>query len=496
MKKSICSPLLVLAGICLALSVGLGAMLKPPVRSGFLPGTDTPVLTSLGDDAYTLVILADESVPMNRLSPLVQMARHSGGTTHILRQTDDLEPVRQFADRSESDILLFTYGRSWENALPLLEKSDRFASTVILSPAGSYEPERLSIRTPVMLLGTSSDQAPTSQRLAEIYNRLSGEKIAPNGLSYTSQSGNFRLRIVSASLDAYQTFSDDTLRAISDWYDDSAGIRMGGPGSSSLLRPASWVLGIGGLLLLLTALYRLLSEELLDVGYSLLPLEVTAPARYSLFKALSWLPALVLLVLPALALLLLPLPGLTSIPALFCGYFGCLGLVSLLLIRLRKMPGVTGSLAFSPIKPSLQRSLIGLGALTAVLLLVLMLHQSGLYTLHFSAGKLPVFLLCGIAAALGTAGWLYDAMLLDQCKHRLPMRLCLEILPFLPYAALGFLSIPAYGFTGFYTVILLAGALIVDLLLAQLLRLILGTVWVPAAVSGVLMGIFAAFAAL
>ena len=463
MKKSICSPLLVLAGICLALSVGLGAMLKPPVRSGFLPGTDTPVLTSSGDDAYTLVILADESVPMNRLSPLVQMARHSGGTTHILRQTDDLEPVRQFADRSESDILLFTYGRSWENALPLLEKSDRFASTVILSPAGSYEPEGLSIRTPVMLLGTSSDQAPTSQRLAEIYNRLSGEKIVPNGLSYTSQSGNFRLRIVSASLDAYQTFSDDTLRAISDWYDDSAGIRMGGPGSSSLLRPASWVLGIGGLLLLLTALYRLL---------------------------------LVLLVLPALALLLLPLPGLTSIPALFCGYFGCLGLVSLLLIRLRKMPGVTGSLAFSPIKPSLQRSLIGLGALTAVLLLVLMLHQSGLYTLHFSAGKLPVFLLCGIAAALGTAGWLYDAMLLDQCKHRLPMRLCLGILPFLPYAALGFLSIPAYGFTGFYTVILLAGALIVDLLLAQLLRLILGTVWVPAAVSGVLMGIFAAFAAL
>ena len=223
MKKSICSPLLVLAGICLALSVGLGAMLKPPVRSGFLPGTDTPVLTSSGDDTYTLVILADESVPMNRLSPLVQMARYSGGTTHILRQTDDLEPVRQFADRSESDILLFTYGRSWENALPLLEKSDRFASTVILSPAGSYEPERLSIRTPVMLLGTSSDQAPTSQRLAEIYNRLSGEKIAPNGLSYTSQSGNFRLRIVSASLDAYQTFSDDTLRAISDWYDDSAG---------------------------------------------------------------------------------------------------------------------------------------------------------------------------------------------------------------------------------------------------------------------------------
>ena len=79
MKKSIRSPLLVLAGICLALSVGLGAMLKPPVRSGFLPGTDTPVLTSSGDDAYTLVILwPNDPVPMNRLSRLVQMARHSG----------------------------------------------------------------------------------------------------------------------------------------------------------------------------------------------------------------------------------------------------------------------------------------------------------------------------------------------------------------------------------------------------------------------------------
>lgn len=55
---------------------------------------------------------------------------------------------------------------------------------------------------------------------------------------------------------------------------------------------------------------------------------------------------------------------------------------------------------------------------------------------------------------------------------------------------------PAFGFTGFYTVILLIGALAVDLLLARLLRLILGTVWIPSAVSGLLLGIFAAFAAL
>ena len=115
--------------------MGLGIFLRPPLKSGVLPGTETPVLTCDGGSDYTLVILADESVPLNRLDPLVRMTRKSGGTSHILRQTDDLEPVRKFADRSESATLLFTYGKSWENALGLLDSSDSIASTVILSPS-------------------------------------------------------------------------------------------------------------------------------------------------------------------------------------------------------------------------------------------------------------------------------------------------------------------------------------------------------------------------
>lgn len=87
------------------------------------------------------------------------------------------------------------------------------------------------------------------------------------------RAGTTACRVVSASLDAYQTFSDDTLQAVSDWYEDSAGVRMGDPGAGSLLRLASWALGIGGLLLLLVMLDRLLSEEMLDVGYSLLALQ-------------------------------------------------------------------------------------------------------------------------------------------------------------------------------------------------------------------------------
>lgn len=51
---------------------------------------------------------------------------------------------------------------------------------------------------------------------------------------------------------------------------------------------------------------RLLSEEMLDVGYSLLALQVTSPVRYSVLKALSCLPALALLLIPAPDLPLYP----------------------------------------------------------------------------------------------------------------------------------------------------------------------------------------------
>ena len=123
--------------------------------------------------------------------------------------------------------------------------------------------------------------------------------------------------------------------------------------------------------------------------------------RFSLLKGLSFLPALVLLALPALLLLILPLPGLAPIPALFCGYFGCLGLLSLLLIRLGKMPGVTGPLSFPSVRPNRKRILTGLGAGAAVLFIVGMLSVSGLYTLRFSLEKIPAFLLCAAAAGLG-----------------------------------------------------------------------------------------------
>ena len=500
MQKTIRSRLLGLACALLALFAAISVFLLPPVRESTLPGTDVSALACDGGGSFSLVILADDPVPLNRLDPLVRMARQSGGSSYILRrsQTGSSLPdtLSQFSGANREPLLLFTYGAGWEEALAFLDSSDAADSTVILSPSGSYDPAGITVRTPLMLLGTSSDQAPTSQRLAELYNTLSGEHIAPNGLSFTSQSGNFRLRVVSASLDAYQTFSDDTLSAIADWYRESAGVTMEVLPSYSLIRLAGWALGTGGLLLLLLMLDHLLSEELLDVGYSLLPLNVTSSGRYGAFRALACLPALALLAVPALVLVLLPLPGLTPIPGLFCGYFGCLGLLTLVLLRLRNLPGVSGTLSFPVPSLTTRRLFTAVGSLAAVLIVAVLLESSGLYTLRLSAEKLPAFLLCALAAGIGTAGWLCDSMLLDQCKFSRPVRLLLELLPFLPYAGLAFLAIPAFGFTGFYTVLMLAGALAAALLLARLLRLILGQIWIPAVLSGLLMGVFSAFSVL
>ena len=155
MKKTIRNALLLLGGICLAASVGLTVLLTPRFRSGVLPGTETTVSICGEGEEFSLVILADDSVPRNRLDPLARMVQKSGGTSYLLRQTDDLEPLRRFSEKSDSATLLFTYGEGWENALTLLEGSDRIASTVILSPAGEFDPSGLSVQSPVMLLGTS-----------------------------------------------------------------------------------------------------------------------------------------------------------------------------------------------------------------------------------------------------------------------------------------------------------------------------------------------------
>ena len=89
-------------------------------------------------DAYALVILADESVPLPTGSiPCVRMtpARAAAPLISCARPTTSSR-CGSSRDRSESATLLFTYGKSWENALGLLDSSDsiRHDLTVILFP--------------------------------------------------------------------------------------------------------------------------------------------------------------------------------------------------------------------------------------------------------------------------------------------------------------------------------------------------------------------------
>ena len=76
------------------------------------------------------------------------------------------------------------------------------------------------------------------------------------------------------------------------------------------------------------------------------------------------------------------------------------------------------------------------------------------------------------------------------------LRLLAELFPFLPLAILAFLAIPGFGFTGSLAVLFLMGALLAAVLLARLLRLILGSFLLPSFLSGLLLGLLAAFGSL
>ena len=300
-----------------------------------------------------------------------------------------------------------------------------------------------------------------------------------------------RLRVLPATLDAYQTFSPAVLEAISGWYRETAGISMAADSWEGPLRGLCWVLGFGGLAGLLLTLTRVLTDSLTDVSYAVMPLSVRSREKFAAVQAALPVGALTVTGLFALAGFFfdrLPRP----VPTLFCVYWAVLGGASLLLYRFGKMPGVGGPLGDSRPVRDPRRLLTGGAAVSAVGLCVLLLEEAGLYQLRPAAADLPALLLYGILAAVGCAGFLYNELLFDQAKLPLPARILLTAVPFLPLALLAFLAIPAYGATAAWTVVLLAGALGIGLLLARLLRLALGNLLLPAVLAGALTGLFAA----
>ncbi len=482
------------ACLCWLVSLGVAFLLGSPLRQMENDLSATP-----NSGSFTALLLADETTPENRIAPLARMIQHSGGQAVLLRIDEDspadaLYKAQEIL-RQPGDALLLSYGSSWNTALKLLAEESRFTSGILLFPTGEIPEELPAPSVPVMLLGTSGDREPSPQQLANLYNRLSGQQIAPNGLSFTSQSGNFRLRVVSATVDAYQTFSPELLGEVASWFSSTTGVFLTVSPWEGSLRLFGWAAGIAGLLLGLLFARRLLAEKLLDIGYSLLPMDVSAPKRFLAAKMLGWLGAAAILLAAALGALLLRLQ-ITPLPALFCGYLGILGGGTLLLYRSGKMPGVSGG--FPQLRGNIppRRALLGGAVLLFVLLAAAGLEISGLYTFQPSLSGLPLAFLFGIAATAGIGALLYDELMLDQCRLKPALRLLAELFPFLPLAILAFLAIPGFGFTGSLAVLFLMGALLAAVLLARLLRLILGSFLLPSFLSGLLLGLLAAFGSL
>ena len=463
------------ACLCWLVSLGVAFLLGSPLRQMENDLSATP-----NSGSFTALLLADETTPENRIAPLARMIQYSGGQAVLLRIDEDspadaLYKAQEIL-RQPGDALLLSYGSSWNTALKLLAEESRFTSGILLFPTGEIPEELPAPSVPVMLLGTSGDREPSPQQLANLYNRLSGQQIAPNGLSFTSQSGNFRLRVAS-------------------WFSSTTGVFLTVSPWEGSLRLFGWAAGIAGLLLGLLFARRLLAEKLLDIGYSLLPMDVSAPKRFLAAKMLGWLGAAAILLAAALGALLLRLQ-ITPLPALFCGYLGILGGGTLLLYRSGKMPGVSGG--FPQLRGNIppRRALLGGAVVVFVLLAAAGLEISGLYTFQPSLSGLPLAFLFGIAATAGIGALLYDELMLDQCRLKPALRLLAELFPFLPLAILAFLAIPGFGFTGSLAVLFLMGALLAAVLLARLLRLILGSFLLPSFLSGLLLGLLAAFGSL
>ena len=488
-KKRIDRLLAALSALALAAAAGLCLLLRLPQADSTAGRT---ALHFRGGEAYTLVVLSDGETPASRLAPLVRAAENGGGSASLffLEEPDAGAQALETVSGAEVPVLLLSCGSAWDTALEL-SAEEAVAGTVLLSPTGEGEALRRDASVPVMLLGTSSAAAPSPARLAELYNTLSGDTILPSGLSFTSERDGVRLRVLPATLDAYQTFSPAVLEAISGWYRETAGVSMAADSWEGPLRGLCWVLGFGGLAGLLLTLTRVLTDSLTDVSYAVMPLSVRSREKFAAVQAALPVGALTVTGLFALAGFFfdrLPRP----VPTLFCVYWAVLGGASLLLYRFGKMPGVGGPLGDSRPVRDPRRLLTGGAAVIAVGLCVLLLEEAGLYRLRPTAADLPALLLYGILAAVGCAGFLYNELLFDQAKLPLPARILLTAVPFLPFALLAFLAIPAYGATAAWTVVLLAGALGIGLLLARLLRLALGNLLLPAVLAGALTGFFAA----
>lgn len=503
------------AAVLLALSTLLLLFLDLPLRASSrsfpVEGGAVSAGYAAGKGEFGVLIAVGEGLDNSKLQS-VKRYLHDGGAAVLTLQlpagqsggeealvATALETLLTESGLPREKILLLGYG---ERAGGLLATAggDSYGGLVLISPTfptgwvpGDIRPGDGAPATPVLILGTSSDSAPSPQDLTQLYNRLSGDTIKATGFAFKADRGDYHLRVVSGVVDAYQAYSATMLRELSVWVNETLTLTTQVSLLANNLRSWGWLFGVLGLGILVGELYRLALLRMVDTTYSIIPLQLESRPRFFATKLLLWATAVPVLLLVVLAFWLfsidLPIWGM-----LFCGYLFSYGAVQGLLLCTGRMPGVKGKLTHihNPIRP--KRVVLGIFAGAAVGGYLLLLGSTGLFALLFTPQRTVWFLLFSLMGAVGFYFFLYEATLLDQAKLGWRGKLPLQITPLIPLVALAIFSLPAASFTALLTLGQYLVVLILSLLMARLVELLSGRPTLAAITSGMLLGAFVAFA--
>lgn len=452
---------------------------------------------------FALLLAEPEGAERFRLKPIIRLAQEADlpVLTLNLEEVDlsfALEALSSTAGLDQDEILLGAYGSAAESLLvelSYLDEEDSGAGLALFAPLADpedYAPGDLTL--PTLIVGTTSDDVAPPDRLARLYNSLSGDEILATGFGFKADRDDISLRIVSGVFHSHNTYSREVTTAFSQWLDDLYGVEVPEVSPGSSIRPLLWAglylsWGLG-----LLFLYRHLSHTALEVSYSLLSVKGAPPTRYLPRKALFWLVAL----LPAAVLfgVLWALPlDLPLLSIAFLSWLGANGAVHLYLYRSGRMPGVS-SISRPPLVPIGGKRLSLSLLLTGVTLLWgVVLARSGFMGWDASLRHWIAFAialpLCGVAVGLFT----YESLVMEEFKLSFPIRVGLQLVQFLPLAVAGAFCIPINYWSGVLICLIGLATLWVVLLLCRVVQYLSGSLVTSGLCGGLLLAAFFTLAA-
>ena len=491
----------ILACLCLATStVGLW-WLDLPVAHALSPYQleEKQIGQWAPGNSNTGVILITSGVhSAGKVDPLCQLLIRSQIPVAIVEEpsTSVSELVEDFSHKTQlpsEQIVLIGYG---EGARALLEAPLGLSpgGMVFLSPQFDLDAVTLAASEdyPILFLSGSADITSSPEQVIRLYNAISGDTILSTGFAVKASQGNCALRIVSQTTGLFSLYSEELQNGLIQWMESWFACTISPISFWQKLRFLCWGGLIGGLVLLLLALYGIASHQMIDLTYAVIPLAVENRSAFLMGKLLLW--PLCLPVFVGVLLILWILPGELPVWRVIIGvYLGAYGVTLLALYRKGKVPGIKGN--WSPLSANLKikRILLGLGVFLLTALAGGILYQSGTFFLEGVSANWPWLILLVPMASMGFYLWQYEAILLDAARYPFWVRLLLESVPLLPLVGLILICIPLASFTQVVTLCLYLLVLAISLLTGRVMGLISGNMILSSLCAGLLLAGFCVF---